>query len=180
MTSSWKLAWKLPINFCVKIFQGPISWTPNGQTKFAGNASDFAVNTVPAGCLAPLVRTSSDTVMTSVGPVCWTGTWKDNWGLCYQKQVSQAGISNHIPQFTVGCKNLSLHEIPPSGNKVINCSSYRHSRHLLDNACTLSARNTLRPYMKLTFCMLWLKKNLKQTWMANFDKYGGDICRNCT
>ena len=25
------------------------------------------------------------------------------WGLCCQKQVSQAGISNYIPQFTVGC-----------------------------------------------------------------------------
>ena len=30
------------------------------------------------------------------------------WGLCCQKQVSQAGISNYIPQFTVGCNYLSL------------------------------------------------------------------------
>ena len=41
------------------------------------------------------------------------------WGLCYQKQVSQAGISNYIPQFTVGCNYLSLPEMPASGNKVL-------------------------------------------------------------
>ena len=41
------------------------------------------------------------------------------WGLCCQKQVSQAGISNYIPQFTVGCNYLSLHEIPASGNKFL-------------------------------------------------------------
>ena len=40
------------------------------------------------------------------------------WGLRCQKQVSQAGISNYIPQFTVGCNYLSLPEIPASGNKV--------------------------------------------------------------
>ena len=37
------------------------------------------------------------------------------WGLCCQKQVSQAGISNYIPQFTVGCNYLSLPEILASG-----------------------------------------------------------------
>ena len=41
------------------------------------------------------------------------------WGLCCQKQVSQAGISNYIPQFTVGCNYLSLPEIPASGNQVL-------------------------------------------------------------
>ena len=35
------------------------------------------------------------------------------------KQVSQAGISNYIPQFTVGCNYLSLSAIPASGNKVL-------------------------------------------------------------
>ena len=40
------------------------------------------------------------------------------WGLCCQKQVSQAEISNYIPQFTVGCSYLSLPEIPASGSKV--------------------------------------------------------------
>ena len=40
-------------------------------------------------------------------------------GLCCQKQVSQAGISNYIPQFTMGCNYLSLPEIPASGNKVL-------------------------------------------------------------
>ena len=46
----------------------------------------------------------------------------DIWGLCCQKQVSQAGISNYIPQFTVGCNYLSLPEIPASGNKVLICA----------------------------------------------------------
>ena len=44
---------------------------------------------------------------------------KNVWGLWCQKQVSQAGISNYIPQFTVGCSYLSLSEIPASGNKVL-------------------------------------------------------------
>ena len=41
------------------------------------------------------------------------------WGLYCQKQVSQAGISNYIPQFTLGCNYLSLPDIPASGNKVL-------------------------------------------------------------
>ena len=41
------------------------------------------------------------------------------WGLCCQRQVSQAGISNYIMQFTVWCNYLSLPEIPASGNKVL-------------------------------------------------------------
>ena len=41
------------------------------------------------------------------------------WELCCHKQVSQAGISNYIPQFTVGCNYLSLSEIPASGDKVL-------------------------------------------------------------
>ena len=41
--------------------------------------------------------------------------------LCCQKQVSQAGIGNYIPQFTVGCNYVSLPEIPVSGNKVHIC-----------------------------------------------------------
>ena len=36
------------------------------------------------------------------------------WGISCQKQVSQAGISNYIPQFTVGCNYLCLPEIPAS------------------------------------------------------------------
>ena len=39
------------------------------------------------------------------------------WRLWYQKQVSQAGISNCIPQNTVGCNYVSLPEIPASGTK---------------------------------------------------------------
>ena len=51
--------------------------------------------------------------------------WKSvslNWGLCCQKQISQAWISNYIPQNTVGCNNLSMPEKPASGNKVLNSS----------------------------------------------------------
>ena len=33
------------------------------------------------------------------------------WGIWCQKQVSQTGISNYTPQFTVGCNYLSLPEI---------------------------------------------------------------------
>ena len=39
--------------------------------------------------------------------------------LGYNIGVSQAWISNYIPQFTVGCNYLSLPEIPASGNKVL-------------------------------------------------------------
>ena len=43
-----------------------------------------------------------------------------NWGFWCQKQVSHTGISNCIPQSTVGCNYLSLPEIPASGAKVLN------------------------------------------------------------
>ena len=53
------------------------------------------------------------------------------WRLCCQKQVSQAGISNYIPQFTVGCNYLCLPEIPVSCNKVpiypLHRASFRQS-----------------------------------------------------
>ena len=40
------------------------------------------------------------------------------WGLWHQKWVSQAEISNYIPQFTVGCNYLSLSEISVCRTKV--------------------------------------------------------------
>ena len=57
------------------------------------------------------------------------------WGLCCQKQVSQAGISNYIPQFTVGCNYLSLPEIPASGNKALiyALNTIQNGRHLADD-----------------------------------------------
>ena len=42
-----------------------------------------------------------------------------NEGRCCQKQVFQAGINNHIPQFTLECDYLSLSEIAASGNNVL-------------------------------------------------------------
>ena len=42
-----------------------------------------------------------------------------------QKHVSQAGISNCIPQYSVGCNYLFLPEIPTPGTKVIiSCSMF--------------------------------------------------------
>ena len=46
-------------------------------------------------------------------------TYTDIWGLWHQKQVSQAGISNCIQQYSVGCNYLSLPEIPASGDRVL-------------------------------------------------------------
>ena len=47
--------------------------------------------------------------------------WNGIWGLWRQKLVFQAGISNCIPQYHVGCNYLSLPEIPASGTKVLIC-----------------------------------------------------------
>ena len=41
------------------------------------------------------------------------------WWLWHQKQVSQAGISNHIPQNIVGCNYLCLPEVSTSSTKVL-------------------------------------------------------------
>ena len=41
------------------------------------------------------------------------------YGLCRQKQVSQTGLSNCIPQYSVGCNYLSLPEIPAFVIKVL-------------------------------------------------------------
>ena len=42
-----------------------------------------------------------------------------NWGFWHQKQVSHAGITNCIPQYSVRCNYLSLPEIPASATKVL-------------------------------------------------------------
>ena len=49
------------------------------------------------------------------------------WGLCCQKQVSQAGISNCIPQDNVGCNFLSLTELLASGANAIMCNRHNGS-----------------------------------------------------
>ena len=59
----------------------------------------------------------SNTFITCTRPL--VNTTADIWGLWCQKQVSQAGLSNYLPQFTVGCNYLSLPEIPASGAKVL-------------------------------------------------------------
>ena len=45
-------------------------------------------------------------------------------GLGCQKQFYQARISNHIPQYSIGCNYLTLPEIPASGTKVLVCRVY--------------------------------------------------------
>ena len=53
---------------------------------------------------------------------------KDNWGLWRQKRVSQAGINNYIPRFTVGCNYVPLLRylllVPKSS---ISCLHCKHS-----------------------------------------------------
>ena len=46
-------------------------------------------------------------------------THKYIWGLWCRKQLSQAGINNCIPQYSVGCSYLSLPETLASGTKVL-------------------------------------------------------------
>ena len=56
------------------------------------------------------------------GRHCCKRQWSVNiWGLCHQKQVSQAEISNCIPQYSVECNYLSMPEITASGAKVLIC-----------------------------------------------------------
>ena len=54
------------------------------------------------------------------------GLQQANCERCCQKELSQAGRSNYIPQFTVGWNYLSLPEIPASGNKILNCGPIHH------------------------------------------------------
>ena len=49
------------------------------------------------------------------------------------KQVSQAGIRNYIPQFTVGCNYLSLPEVPASGSNVLIYGDCLHECHVMIN-----------------------------------------------
>ena len=76
-------------------------------------------------------------------------TYEDNWGLCCLKQVSQTGISNFIPQNTVGCNYLSLPEIPASGNKVHNC---------VDPVCMLYVSKALSTQIN------WLQNGIGSWW----------------
>ena len=50
------------------------------------------------------------------------------WRLSYIKHVTQAGISNSISHYSVGCNYLSLPEMSASGTKVIIYHSECHSR----------------------------------------------------
>ena len=59
-------------------------------------------------------------------------------------QVSQAWISNCIPQYSVGCSYLSLPEIPASGATVLTCDARLYLRPDI-TATSLQWRHNARP-----------------------------------
>ena len=68
-------------------------------------------------CLRPFTVVNS---LNLTGNVCgYRGFLTTICGLWWRKQVSQSGISNYLPQFTVGCNYLALPDIPTSGAKVL-------------------------------------------------------------
>ena len=83
------------------------------------------------------------------------------WGLWCQEQVSQAGISNYIPRFTVGCNHLSLPEIPASGTKVLTYDgnlSHPHTCQWLSHLNIFHFDGT----------MSWMTKNWSISVCRNF------------
>ena len=76
----------------------------NRQTTYENTAYTFDL---PSWCISAVTHVSVSML------------WKLEWQLWYQKLACQAGISNYIPQFTVGCNYLSLPEIFASGTKVL-------------------------------------------------------------
>ena len=86
------------------------------------------------------------------------------WGLWCQKQVSQAGVSNCILQYSLGCNDLSVSEVPASGTKVLICRlpggphkslQWRNNRH--------DGVSNHQPHDCLLNCLVscWSKKTLK-------------------
>ena len=74
-------------------------------------------------------------ILAMVSVVTFPAWWWTIWGLCCQKQVSQTGISNSIPQYSVGCTYLArmryLLLVPKScflsrvhPNNCVNCSNF--------------------------------------------------------
>ena len=57
--------------------------------------------------------------------------YEDKWGLWCQKLVPQAGISNCIPQYSVGCDYLFLPELPSSCTKVLIYGIHTYSSMFL-------------------------------------------------
>ena len=55
-----------------------------------------------------------------------------------RKQVSQAGISNGIPQDTEGCNYLSLPEIPASGTEALIYTLQYFGKYLIETNCLLA------------------------------------------
>ena len=70
--------------------------------------------------------------------LCFISAKHLNRRLWCQKQVSRAWISNYIPQYSAGCRYLSMPLIPASGTKVLNWWKYMYKLYLdMYNASTV-------------------------------------------
>ena len=67
------------------------------------------------------------------------------WGLWHQEQVSQAGISNCIPHYPVGCNCLSLPELPAPGAKVLisGIQSFSNDRYRVYTSWKINSFKTV-------------------------------------
>ena len=82
-------------------------------------------------------------------------------GLWCQKQVSQAEISNCIPQFSVGCNYLSMPDIPASYTKVLICAYTDQIPTKvicgIKSLCPLGLfqKSTTLPFFSAAICWRW-------------------------
>ena len=72
----------------------------------------------------------------------------DKWGLWCEKHVSQAGISNCISPYSVGCNYLSLSGMPASGAKVLQLHHKKLS--LINPKPTSAFRRFTHPFALVT------------------------------
>ena len=106
------------------------------------------------------------------------------WDTCswHQKQISQVGINNCIPQNTVGCNYLSLPEIPAPGTKVLNYDMISHTvypKKYAHSFCfaVLCCGYTLTDFpisIRLTSLALWQSNDCpsaSKATLMNMDKY---------
>ena len=135
--------------------------------------------------------------MYHTSPAIFTAIFICICGLCCQKQVSQAGISNYILQFTVGCNYLPLPGVPVSGNKVhiYTCSSSPSmSSSLLTNGLWLvffinSVKSLIKFYLILSWAIILITNSYfilvtaHRTWFSsileNFDVLFNNVISYC-
>ena len=100
------------------LWEGNLSLTGGFPSQRASNAKSVSMSwrhRAESSDIIPQKKTALNVTFVLMGRLTYI------WGLQCQKQVSQAGISNYIPQFTVGCNYVSLPEIPASATKVLIC-----------------------------------------------------------